>query len=115
MKELYFNTLVLETIDLLAIFRHAESRHFTNIGPVTNAFWAVNDAVAERKCMELAEAGVTYFEVSIDFWHQSYVSNARVRTLLRAMRRTVLRATLRTLSSRVTTCPSCCPAFPMTN
>lgn len=86
--------------EMIEIFRHAKLRGFGNIGAVTNAFWAVTDRIAEQKCSELAEAGATYFEVSIDFWHLPYVSVDRVRCLLRAMRRTGLRATLRTLSSR---------------
>ena len=86
--------------EILATFRHAKSQGFGNVGATTNAFWALNDAVAERKCSELAQAGATYFEVSIDFWHLPYVSAERVRCLLRAMRRIGLRATLRTLSSR---------------
>ncbi len=90
----------LNYAESLAIFSHARSRGFGNVGATTNAFWAVNDAIADRKCGELADAGATYFEVSIDFWHLPYVSMDRVRCLLRAMRRTGLRATLRTLSSR---------------
>jgi MoaA/NifB/PqqE/SkfB family radical SAM enzyme len=86
--------------EMLAIFRQAKSNSFGNIGATTNAFWAVNDTIADRKCMELADAGATYFEVSIDYWHLPYVSIDRVRCLLRAMRRTGLRATLRTLTSR---------------
>ena len=86
--------------EMLALFSHAKACSFGNIGATTNAFWALNDAVADRKCTQLAEAGATYFEVSIDFWHMPYVSFDRVRCLLRAMRRTGLRATLRTLSSR---------------
>ena len=53
--------------EMLAIFHHARSTGFSHVGATTNAFWALNDAVAERKCAELAAAGVTYFEVSIDF------------------------------------------------
>lgn len=86
--------------EVLAIFRHAKARGFRNIGATTNAFWALNDTVADRKCAEVADAGATYFEVSIDFWHLPYVRIERVRCLLRAMRRTGLRPTLRTLSSR---------------
>lgn len=86
--------------EVVEIFGHSKRNGFRNIGATTNAFWAVNDAVADRKCGELAEAGATYFEVSIDFWHLPYVSIDRVRCLLRAMRRTGLRPTLRTLSSR---------------
>jgi len=90
----------LDYKEVLETFRHSKSRGFRNIGATTNAFWALNDTVADRRCMELAEAGATYFEVSIDFWHLPYVSIDRVRCLLRAMRRTGLRPTLRTLSSR---------------
>ena len=86
--------------EVLEIFRHSKSKGFRNIGATTNAYWALNDAAAYRKCMELAEAGATYFEVSIDFWHLPYVSLDRVRCLLRAMRRAGLRPTLRTLTSR---------------
>ena len=86
--------------EVIAIFAHSKACGFGNIGATTNAFWAVNDDVAERKCSELAEAGATYFEVSTDFWHLPYVSQDRVRCLLRAMRRVGLRPTLRTLTSR---------------
>lgn len=86
--------------EMLEIFAHARDLHFGNIGATTNAFWALNDEVADRKCQELAEAGVTYLEVSIDYWHKPYVSAERVRCLLRAMRRAGLPVTLRTLSSR---------------
>jgi len=97
--------------EMLAIFHHARSAGFGHVGATTNAFWALDDAVAERKCGELAAAGVTYFEVSIDFWHLPYVSVERVRCLLRAMRRTGLRATLRTLSSRTHHLPELLQTF----
>lgn len=86
--------------EMIALFTHAHRDGFANVGATTNAFWAINDDVAERKCEELANAGVTYLEVSIDYWHQPYVSARRVRCLLRAMRKTGLPVTLRTLSSR---------------
>ncbi len=72
--------------EMLSIFGHARDCQFGNVGATTNAFWALNDGVADRKCGELAEAGVTYLEISIDYWHKPYVSAERVRCLLRAMR-----------------------------
>ncbi|HZM08735.1 MAG TPA: radical SAM/SPASM domain-containing protein [Candidatus Limnocylindrales bacterium] len=86
--------------ETVQIFKRAKARHFGNIGGTTNAFWALSDAIADRRCEELAQAGVTYLEVSIDHWHKPYVTADRVRCLLRAMRRTGLPVTLRTLSSR---------------
>jgi hypothetical protein len=86
--------------ETLEIFSHAASCEFHDIGATTNAFWATNPAEAERKCRELSSAGVTYLEVSMDFWHLPYVSTRRVRNLLRAARQTGIRVMVRTLSSR---------------
>jgi MoaA/NifB/PqqE/SkfB family radical SAM enzyme len=73
---------------------------FERIGTTTNAFWAVNRAVAEHRTRLLAEAGLNYFEVSIDFWHLPYVKVERVRNLLYAARRCGVTVILRTLSSK---------------
>jgi len=86
--------------EVLTIFRHAKSRGFANIGATTNGFWAINRPIAEHRCAELAEAGVNYLEVSIDYWHLPFISLDRVRTLLLATRRTGINVLLRTLSSR---------------
>jgi MoaA/NifB/PqqE/SkfB family radical SAM enzyme len=86
--------------DTLAMFRHGKSRGFANIGTTTNGFWAGNRETAERRCRELSDSGVTYFEVSMDYWHLPYVSLNRVRNLLWAARRVGITVILRTLSTR---------------
>lgn len=86
--------------EMLAIFRHASDCGFDEVGATTNGFWAVTPDIAARRCTELAAAGVTYLEVSMDHWHLPYVRLDRVRTLLGAMRRAGLRPMLRTLSTR---------------
>ena len=84
----------------LRAFQRAAEVGFLNIGTTTNGFWAINDRIAEKKCVELVQAGVTYFEVSMDHWHLPYIPLKRVRTLLRAARRVGVNVILRTLSSR---------------
>jgi MoaA/NifB/PqqE/SkfB family radical SAM enzyme len=86
--------------DTVAIFKHGKQRGFLNIGSTTNGFWAVNRGVAERRCRELVEAGVTYFEISLDYWHLPYVSPDRLRSLFHACRQTGIKIVLRTLATR---------------
>lgn len=82
------------------IFRHAKAVGFERIGTTTNAFWATNRRTAEQKTRELAEAGLNYFEVSIDHWHLPYVKVERVRNLLWASRRLGITVILRMLSTK---------------
>jgi MoaA/NifB/PqqE/SkfB family radical SAM enzyme len=86
--------------DTVAMFRRGKERGYTNIGTTTNAFWAVTRAVALRRCEELADAGVNYFEVSMDHWHLPYIAHSRVRNLLSAARQVGIVVMLRTLSTR---------------
>jgi len=84
----------------LALCGHAAERGFPNIGATTNGFWATSADTAARRSEELSAAGVTYLEVSVDRWHQSYVGIERVRHLLRGARGAGIRVMLRTLSTR---------------
>jgi MoaA/NifB/PqqE/SkfB family radical SAM enzyme len=86
--------------DMLTLFRHASSLGFTEVGATTNAFWALSRQRALQRCEVLADAGVNYLEVSMDFWHLPYVKVDRIRDLIWAMRRTGLRPVLRLLSSK---------------
>ncbi|HKP47863.1 MAG TPA: radical SAM protein [Pyrinomonadaceae bacterium] len=86
--------------ETLSILSHAKTLLFRNIGSTTNGFWATNDVVAERRCLELLDAGLDYLEVSLDYWHAPYVSLDRIKTLLAAARHTGIKVILRTLSSR---------------
>ena len=73
---------------------------FERIGTSTNAFWATRRPTAIKKTRELAEAGLNYFEVSIDYWHLPYVKLACVRNLLWASRQLGVTVILRTLSTK---------------
>jgi hypothetical protein len=84
----------------LSIFRHAKRAGFDRIGTTTNAFWATNRQTAYDKTRQLAEAGLNYFEVSIDYWHLPYIKVERVRPLLWAARRLGITVILRTLSTK---------------
>jgi len=84
----------------LEVFRHAKAAGFERIGTTTNAFWAINPRVAELKTTELAQAGLNYFEISLDHWHLPYVKVERVRNLVRAARGCGVTVILRTLSSK---------------
>lgn len=86
--------------ETLTILSHAKSLGFFNIGSTSNGFWATSPSVAERRCIELVEAGLDYLEVSFDYWHSPYISIDRIRTLLLASRRVGIKIILRTLSSR---------------
>ena len=86
--------------DTMDMFRRGKSQGFLNIGTTTNAFWALNRDVALGRCKELTDAGVTYLEVSMDYWHLPYVSLERVRNLLWGARRMGLTIILRTLTTR---------------
>jgi len=86
--------------EMIEIFSHARYCGFHDIGATTNAFWAISRNDAERKCTELASAGVTYLEVSTDYWHLPYIDPKRVRNLTWAARQTGVRIMLRTLTSR---------------
>ena len=86
--------------ETLAAFRRGRECGFSNIGSTTNAFWAVTEPIAVRRCEELIDAGVDYLEVSADHWHLPYVPLTRVRNLLRAARATGISIILRTLTSR---------------
>jgi uncharacterized Fe-S cluster-containing radical SAM superfamily protein len=86
--------------DLCQIFAKAAELGFVDIGATTNAFWAITPSRAMKLCERLHEVGVTYLEVSIDYWHSPYVKFDRVHHLLAAMRRTGLRPILRLLSTR---------------
>jgi MoaA/NifB/PqqE/SkfB family radical SAM enzyme len=86
--------------ELLQIFQSATDVGFHDVGSTTNAFWAINPEQARRRCDQLAGAGVSYLEVSMDYWHLPYVPLQRVRNLLPAARAVGIRIMLRTLSSR---------------
>jgi len=84
----------------IEVFRHAKAKGFERIGTTTNAFWATNRPTALKKTRALAEAGLNYFEVSIDYWHLPYVKLACVRNLLWASRQLGVTVILRTLSTK---------------
>jgi MoaA/NifB/PqqE/SkfB family radical SAM enzyme len=86
--------------EMLQIFQHAKLCEFRHIGSTTNGYWALSRDRAERYCERLAEAGVSYLEVSMDYWHLPYVPIDRVRHLVWGAWRTGIRVMLRTLSSR---------------
>jgi MoaA/NifB/PqqE/SkfB family radical SAM enzyme len=86
--------------ETLSYFERAQSQGFANIGSTTNGFWAVNRAIAERRCAEIAQAGVSYLEVSMDHWHLPYVSLERIHNLLWGTRRAGIVVMLRTLTTR---------------
>ena len=68
--------------DTMAMFRKGKSLGILNIGATTNGFWAVNRYIARRRCEELFDAGLTYLEISMDYWHLPWVSVDRIRNLL---------------------------------
>ncbi len=84
----------------LGIFRYAKRAGFERVGTTTNAFWATNRQTAYDRTRQLAEAGLNYFEVSIDYWHLPYVKVERVGHLLWAARRLGITVILRTLSTK---------------
>ncbi len=86
--------------DTMAMFRKGKSLGVLNIGTTTNGFWAVNREVASRRCAELSEAGLTYLELSMDFWHLPWISIDRVRNLLWGARRAGISVILRTLTTK---------------
>ena len=86
--------------ELLELYKCAKSTGFFHIGSTTNGFWALNRQVAEQKMRELAEAGMSYLEVSFDHWHLPFTPVERIKCLLWAARRVGTRIMLRTLSSR---------------
>jgi MoaA/NifB/PqqE/SkfB family radical SAM enzyme len=85
---------------MVAVFSCARDVGFRSVGATTNAFWALTSEIAALRCEQLAAAGVTYLEVSMDHWHLPYVPLERVRNLLRAAKPLGIRVMLRTLSSR---------------
>lgn len=90
----------LRYADTVAIFRHGQVRGFRNIGSTTNGFWAITPEIAARRCADLVDAGVTYLEVSLDYWHLPYVSPDRLRMMFRACREAGIKVILRTLATR---------------
>jgi hypothetical protein len=92
--------IFLDWDQALTICRRAADRGFPNVGATTNGFWAASRDIAARRCEEMSAAGVTYLEVSVDRWHQSFVPIDRIRNLLRSARSTGIRIMLRTLSTR---------------
>lgn len=90
---IYFNQMV-------GHFKVARDCGYRHIGSTTNSFWAINRRIAAERCTVLAEAGVTYLEVSYDFWHLPYVSVDRIRNLVHAARDTGIRVMLRTLTTK---------------
>jgi MoaA/NifB/PqqE/SkfB family radical SAM enzyme len=86
--------------DTMAMFRKGKSLGILNIGATTNGFWAVNRDTARRRCEELFDAGLTYLEISMDYWHLPWVSVDRIRNLLWAARCAGIGAILRTLTTK---------------
>jgi hypothetical protein len=53
-----------------------------DVGCVTNAFWARDDATARSKLSELQRAGLTLLSVSVSRFHQQFVHLQRARRAL---------------------------------
>ncbi len=80
--------------EMLAVLDHAKNEGFLN-SIVTNGWWAKNKIIAERKVVQLREAGVSNIELSVDAMHQEYISTESIDNLIQAAEEAQVKVTLR--------------------
>jgi MoaA/NifB/PqqE/SkfB family radical SAM enzyme len=84
---------------MLELAQHARAQRF-GVSIVTNAFWGVNQARAEKMVASLVEAGLKRVEVSTDVFHQEFIPIKTVAVAIRALKQHHVSVSLRVITSR---------------
>lgn len=92
---------------VLALIASAQRAGFRQISTVTNAFWARNPARALQICQELKKAGLTYMEISWDYWHLAFIPPQAVNNCLVACAKAGITTELRLLSTKAHSFEEC--------
>ena len=71
---------------LMEIIKIGKDHGISNIGTVTNAFWATSRDIAIRLLDKFKDAGLTGLCVSADSFHQAYIPLERIKNAIHAMK-----------------------------
>jgi len=69
---------------LKGILKKAKELNIKERWVITNAYWAENEEIAEKKLIELKEAGLKCITFSVDAFHQEYIPIDKVKTGIEA-------------------------------